>query len=183
MGERFKQGIRWGAGVTLAAALVLAGCSNSVPSCSAPSTGTFKVQLSYSQTIPVDLSCDEGDAGQTGDIDASACASQPHPFDGATWTVTVSGSGATITTASTAGGTWSCVATAPRSGPASQPDGSTSVGTGCYLLLECAPQSVGDAGPAQVQVQLLAQASTDVVVIVHSQGSSCCTDQYTGSWH
>src|SRR5271155_3706113 len=105
MGERFKQGLGLGVGVTLAAALVLASCSNTTPSCSAPSSGTFKVPLSYSQTIPVDLYCGAGDAGQTGDIDASACASQPHPFDGTTWTVTVGGSSATVSTAS---GTWSC---------------------------------------------------------------------------
>jgi hypothetical protein len=174
MAARFKQGVRLGMSATLAGALVHAGCSNSGSSCAAPSSGTFKVQLAYSQTIPVDLFCDAGD------IDASACGAQPHPFDGTTWTVVVDGSTARVTTAR---GTWSCVATAPSSSPGSQPDGSTTVGTNCYLLVECGTQTVGDAGPAQIQLQILTKASTDAVVIAHDVGASCCTDEYTGSWN
>jgi hypothetical protein len=161
-------------GAALAALLAIAGCSNNPASCSAPSSGTFHLALSYAQTIPVDLFCDAGD------IDASACSSRPHPFQGASWSVTVSGSTATITSTD---GTWSCAATSPRSSPSAQPDGSTLPGTGCYLLLECGQHPVGDAGTAQVQVQLLAQSSTDVLAIVHDVASDCCTDEYTGSWH
>jgi hypothetical protein len=145
-------------GAAFTAALAVVGCSNNQPSCAAPGAGSFHVSLAYSQTVPVDLFCDAGD------IDASACGSRPHPLDGASWTVTVIGGSATST----------------------QPDGSTQAGSGCYLLLECGAHPLGDAGTAQVQVQLLAQpspASTDVLALVHDVASDCCTDEYTGTWH
>ncbi len=160
--------------VGMTMALAVAGCSNNPSSCSAPSTGTFTVQLSYAQTIAVDLFCDGGT------IDASSCSTQPHPFDGASWTIAVSSSSATITSAQ---GSWSCTAIGPGTAPAQQPDGSTRVGTGCYLLLECGQHAAGDAGTAEVQVQVLTQGATDVVALVHQVAGDCCTDQYTGSWH
>jgi hypothetical protein len=159
----------------LIALIASAGCSNNPASCSAPSSGTFHVTLSYSQTIPVDLFCDAGG------IDASACSSHPHVLDGASWTVTVNGGTASI--AST-GAALSCTATAPRAAPEDQPDGASQAGTGCYLLLECGPQALGDAGAALVQVQLLTQSSSDdVLALVHDESSDCCTDEYTGAWH
>jgi hypothetical protein len=164
-------------GAAFTAALAVVGCSNNQPSCAAPGAGSFHVSLAYSQTVPVDLFCDAGD------IDASACGSRPHPLDGASWTVTVNGGSATITATS---GTWDCAVTPPRSAPSTQPDGSTQAGSGCYLLLECGAHPLGDAGTAQVQVQLLAQpspASTDVLALVHDVASDCCTDEYTGTWH
>jgi hypothetical protein len=94
--------------------------------------------------------------------------------------VTVNGGTAAITGA---GATWNCTATTPRAAPEDQPDGDSQAGTGCYLLLECGQQAVGDAGPAQVQVQILAQSSTDVLALVHDESSDCCTDEYTGAWH
>jgi hypothetical protein len=112
--------------------------------------------------------------------DAGACGARPHPFDGATLEVSVSGSSATITSSL---GSFSCAATAPRAAPSSQPDGSTLPGTGCYLLLECDAPTLGDAGPAQLQVQLLTQASTDALVLVRSIGPDCCSDEYNGTWH
>jgi len=168
---------------TLAAAFALLlaiaaspACSNNQASCSAPSSGTFHVTLAYSQTIPVDLFCDGGG------IDASACGARPHVLDGASWTVTVNGGSASIASSS---GTWSCTATPPRSAPGEQPDGSSQAGTGCYVLLECGVQAVGDAGaaPVQVQVQILTQSQTDVLALVHDESSDCCTDEYTGAWH
>ncbi len=156
------------------ALLALAACSNNQPSCSAPSSGTFHVTLAYSQTIPVDLFCDGGG------IDASACGARAHVLDGASWTVTVNGGSASVASSS---GTWSCTATPPRSAPGEQPDGSSQAGTGCYLLLECALQAAGDAGAAQVQVQILTQSQTDVLALVHDESSDCCTDEYTGAWH
>jgi hypothetical protein len=154
--------------------VAIVGCSNNSASCSAPSGGTFHVALSYSQTLPVDIFCDAGA------IDASSCGAQPHPFDGAAWTIVVDGGSATVTTPT---GNWSCAATAPRSAPDDEPDGSGQAGTGCYLLLACGQQAAGDAGAAQVQLQILAQGSSDVLALVHSVGSDCCTDEYTGSWH
>jgi len=159
----------------LIALIASAGCSNNPASCSAPSSGTFHVTLSYSQTTPVDLFCDAGG------IDASTCSSHPHVLDGASWTVTVNGAAASV--AST-GGNLSCTATAPRAAPQDQPDGASQAGTGCYLLLECGPQALADAGAALVQVQILAPSSTgDVLALVHDESSDCCTDEYTGSWH
>ncbi len=155
-------------------ALTVAGCSNNPSSCSAPSSGKFTVQLSYAQTVAVDLFCDGGT------VDASSCSAQPHPFDGASWTIAVSSSSATVTSAQ---GSWSCTAVGPGTAPSQQPDGSTQVGAGCYLLLECGEHAAGDAGTAEVQVQVLAQGATDVVALVHQVGGDCCTDQYTGSWH
>ena len=159
-------------GMTIA--LAAAGCSNNPSSCSAPSSGKFTSQLSYTQTVPVDLFCDGGT------VDASSCSAQPHPFAGASWTIAVSSGSATITSPQ---GTWSCTAIGPGTAPSQQPDGSTQVGTGCYLLLECGEHAAGDAGTATVQVQILAQGTTDVVALVHQVGGDCCTDQYTGSWH
>jgi hypothetical protein len=159
---------------TFASLLVVAACSNNAASCSAPSTGTFHVSLAYSQTLAVDLFCDAGG------IDASACSARPHPLDGASWTIAVDGSTAKIT--GTAAG-FSCAATAPQTSPSTAADGSTAPGSGCYLLVECGQQAVGDAGAGEVQVQLLAQASTDALVLVHDGTSDCCTDEYTGTWH
>lgn len=159
-------------GTTLAAA----GCSNNTSSCSAPSSGTFTLQLSYAQTIPIDLFCDGGTAA----TDASTCAAQPHPFDGASWKVAVSGSGATVTLPQ---GSWSCTAVAPSTSPSQEPDGSSQVGTGCYLLLECGQHAAGDAGMAEVQVQILTKGGSDVVALVHDVAGNCCTDEYTGSWN
>jgi hypothetical protein len=151
----------------------IVGCSNNPNSCSAPSGGTFHVALSYSQTLPVDIFCDAGA------IDASTCGAQPHPLDGASWTVVVDGGTGTITSSA---GTWTCTATAPGTAPNDEPDGSAQVGTECYLLLQCGQQAVGDAGAAQVQVQILTQGSPDVLTLVHEVGSDCCTDEYTGTW-
>ncbi len=163
--------------VALLVLLAAPGCSNDqAPSCNAPSSGTFHVGLSYSQTVPVNLFCDAGT------IDASACGAQPHVLDGASWTVTVNGGSASIASSA---GTLSCKATPPRAAPGDPADGASQAGTGCYLLLECGPQAVGDAGAAQValvQVQILAPSSTDVLVLVHDESSDCCTDEYTGSY-
>ena len=159
----------------MATTLGVAACSNNPSSCSAPSTGKFGVELSYAETLSVDLFCDGGG----GTADASSCAAQPHPFDGASWNIVVSSGSATVTSSQ---GSWSCTAISPGTAPSQQPDGSTGVGTECYLLLECGQHAAGDAGTAEVEVQILTQGATDVVALVHEVGGDCCTDEYTGSW-
>ena len=162
------------AGALALGALALGGCSNDQVTCSAPGGGNFTLGLTYAKTIPVALSC------STGGADASTCGARAHAFDGTTWSIAVSGSMATVKTGTS---TFACTAIGPRSSPQSLPDGASVPGTGCYLAIECGAQTVGDAGPAQVQIQLLPQGSTDVVAIVHDTGSDCCTDEYTGAWH
>jgi hypothetical protein len=166
--------------VGLVALAPLGACSTNQAQCSSPSSGKFTVALTYAQTIPVDIYCEAGvGAGST---DAASCATQPHPFDGVTWSVTVSGSSATVS--SQGGGTsWSCQATSPQSSPSTGPDGGSVAGTGCYLLVTCGEQSTPDAGPADVQIQIFPTSSTDAVALVHDTSSDCCTDEYTGTWH
>lgn len=154
----------------------LGACSNSQSSCSAPSSGSFSVPLSFSQTIDVAIYC----GGATGD--AVACGTQAHVFDGQTWTVTVDGSAATVTSNAQGAPSWSCQATTPQSSPAAEGDGGTIPGTGCYLLVSCNPESGGEAGPVDVQIQIFAQASGDAMVVVHELGGDCCADEYTGTW-
>ncbi len=164
----------------MALALVpLGACSNNQGSCTAPSSGTFTVPLSFSQTIAVDIYCSEA----TGD--AAACGTQPHVLDGATLTVAVDGSSATVT-GGAGQSSWSCAVTAPQSVPGEGPDGGATPATGCYLLVNCNGEAGGDAGSIDVQIQIspppTAPATTDVLVLVHEQGGDCCTDEYTGTW-
>ena len=162
--------------LALALALPSSGaCSNDQAKCSAPSSGSFTVPLSFSQTVSVDLYC----AGAMGD--AAACGSQPHVLDGATLSVTVNGSTATVT-ASPGGGSWSCRATSPQSPPTDEADGGTAPATGCYLLVTCDQEPTADAGSIDVQIQMSAQATGDVMVLVHELGGDCCVDEYTGTW-
>ena len=174
----------------------IGACSNSDAPCSSPSAGTFAVTLSYSRTIPVAIYCGGGggaDAGASAEagvdagadasavaMDAGSCAGRPHPFDGASWTVAVTGSGATVMPQGSAA--WTCTASAPKSSPGDGPDGASIPATGCYLLVSCGRQTGGDAGAADLQVQIFAQSATDVVVLAHDDSSSCCTDEYTGTW-
>jgi hypothetical protein len=162
---------------TAAVALVLVGaCSNShQDNCSAPSSGSFAVTLTFAQTVPAAIYCD-GAAG-----DAGSCESQAHPFDGATWTITVDGAQATVASSDGGASSWSCYATSPDSAPSDGPDGGTP-GTGCYLLVSCAQVSAGSAGVVDVQIQLFTQASSDVLAIAHQTDGYCCTDEYTGAW-
>jgi len=157
-------------------ALVLVGaCSNNqTPSCSGPPSGSTSVTLSYSQSVPAAIYCD----GATGD--AESCGNGPLPFDGATWNVTIDGSSATVTSSDGGASPWSCAAVAPESAPNDGPDGAP--GTGCYLLVTCGRESAGDGGPVDVQLQLFAQSSSDVIAIVHDDSGDCCTDEYTGTW-
>jgi hypothetical protein len=171
-------------------------CSNPNPPCSSPSTGTFTVTLAYSRTIPVAIYCDAGaidaspveaaakdsgvsDSGtEAGVADAGAsCSARPHPFDGTTWTIAVTGSATTVTPKGSAA--WTCTSISPTSPPGSGPDGSAVPATGCYLLVSCGRQ----AGAADVEVQIFAQSSTDVLVLVHDDTDGCCNDEYTGTWH
>lgn len=162
---------------TIVALASLGACSNKQPQCSSPSSGSFSVALSYSQTIPVAIYCD----ATVGD--ATPCGNPPHAFDGATWNLTVDGSSATVLSSDGGDSPWSCQAIAPESSPADGPDGSTPPGTGCYLLVICGPESAGAAGPVDVQIQVFAQAPGDVIALVHDLSGACCTDEYTGTWH
>jgi len=165
------------------------------------------VTLAYSRTIPVAVYCGSGtnadasaDASSdaipeattdasadaaveasTISMDAGSCANRPHPFDGTSWTVAVTGSGATVTPKGSPA--WTCTATGPQASPGSGPDGSPVPATGCYLLVSCGRQTAGDAGASDVQIQILAQSTTDVLVLAHDDTGSCCSDEYTGSWH
>jgi hypothetical protein len=178
-------------------------CSNSDAPCASPSTGTFAVSLSYARTIPVSIYCGGGgpEDGAVADaapdatldsaadaapdassaaVDAGSCASRPHPFDKASWSVAVTGSGAMVTPKG--GAPWTCTAIGPKSPPGSAPDGAPVPATGCYLLVTCDAQTAGDAGSAGLQLQIFAQSSTDVLVLAHDDSGSCCTDEYTGTW-
>ncbi len=146
-------------------------CSNS-SACDAPSSGKFGVSLQYAQTLPVAVVCDGGM------IDASACGAAAHPLDGVRWSVNVSGGTGTVSTGSA---TWTCTALPPRSAPTTYADGSTQIGTGCYLALECGVQTVGSQ-LADVQLQILPSGATDALVLVHDIGPTCCTDEYTGRY-
>ena len=167
--------------------------------------------LAYARTLPVAVYCGTGtDAGASVDAtsdattdaaagaatdaaadaaadastvveDAGSCANRPHPFDGATWTIVVTGSGATVTPKGSAA--WTCSAIGPQASPGTGPDGSAAPATGCYLLVSCGRQTAGDAGASDVQVQVLAQSTTDILVLAHDDSGSCCSDEYTGSWH
>ena len=178
MGEPKRQSERlprsaWWVVASLVAASSPAACSNDSAACSAPATGTFTATLHYAETATVSLACDGGGA------DASTCVARPHPFDGATWKVVVSGSTATVTSA---GATWSCQSLAPRSAPGTTNDGGPLPGTGCYLELRCGTQATGDAGAQEIELQILAKSATDVLVVAHDPGADCCTDEYTGAW-
>jgi hypothetical protein len=166
----------WAVSMALALASVGA-CSNNQTKCSAPSSGTFSVPLTFSQTIAVDIYC----SAATGD--AAACGTQPHVLDGTTLSVTVDGSSATVTVGSQS--PWTCMATSPQSTPGTGPDGAATADTGCYLLVTCNGDPAGDAGSIDVQIQISAQTSsapTGVLVLVHELGGDCCTDEYTGTW-
>jgi hypothetical protein len=163
--------------LALVALASLGACSNEQSPCSSPSSGTFSVALSYSQTIPVAIYCD-ATAGDT-----TPCGSPPHAFDGATWNIAVDGASATVLSNDGGASPWSCEAIPPESSPAEGPDGSTPPGTGCYLLVSCNPESAGDAGPVEVQIQVFASAPDDVIALVHDLSGQCCTDEYTGTWH
>ena len=169
--------VQWAAGTAALGFAAVIGCSNNPSACSAPASGNFSVALKYAQTIPVDLFCDAGD------IDAGGCGAGPHSLDGASLRIAVSGSTGTVTTGTA---TWHCTALMPRSAPVTAPDGSTEPGTGCDLALECGQQTVGDASTASLQIQILGPATpttTDALVLVHEVGPTCCTDEYTGTWH
>jgi hypothetical protein len=156
-------------------AACLNGSNGGQSQCASPSSGRFSFALGYSQTLPVGIYCD----GATDNV--PPCGSQPHPFDGVTWTVSVDGSGATVT-AGDGGAPWSCDAITPESAPGDAPDGGSTPGTGCYLLVTCTQENEGDAGAIGVQLQMFAQASSDVLVVVHDLEGNCCTDEYTGTW-
>jgi hypothetical protein len=155
----------------------LGACSNNQTKCSAPSSGSFSVPLTFSQTIAVDIYCGEA----TGD--AAACGTGPHVLDGTTLSVTVDGSSATVTAGTQS--PWTCEATSPQSPPGDGQDGAAVPATGCYLLVTCNGEPVGDAGAIDLQIQLSAQTSgapTGGLVLVHELGGDCCTDEYTGAW-
>jgi len=101
--------VAWLAWMALALASLGSACSNNQGSCAAPTSGSFTVPLSFSQTIAVDVYCSEA----TGD--AAACGTQPHVLDGTTLSLTVNGSSATVTAG--AGQAWTCQATSPQSSP------------------------------------------------------------------
>jgi hypothetical protein len=160
----------------LVALVLLGACSNSQASCAAPSSGSYSVALSYSQTVPAAIYCEGGATG-----DAESC-SGPHPFDGATWTVSIDGTSATVTSGDGGAFSWSCGVITPNSSPTDTADGGLP-GTGCYLLVTCGVEPGGAEGPIEVQIQLLPQApNEDVLAIVHHTGGECCTDEYTGVW-
>jgi len=106
-------------------------------------------------------------------------------LDGATLTLTVNGSSATVT-AGTGQSSWSCQATSPQSSPGEAADGGATPATGCYLLVTCSGEPEGDAGTIDLQIQIspppTPPATTDVMVLVHELGGDCCTDEYTGTW-
>lgn len=164
--------------VALLAVATTVACSNKPAPCGSPASGSFSLSLGYSQRVTAAVYC-AGDA-----TDTNICSTQAPPFGGATWNLAVDGSTATVT--AEGGASWSCGVIAPESSPSGGPDGSTLPATGCYLLVSCGEQSVGDAGTASVQIQLLppgsSDASPDVIAIVSESTGGCCTYEYTGSY-
>jgi hypothetical protein len=161
---------------SLTIAVVSAACSSNQSKCAAPSSGTFSVSLTYAETLPVAVDCAAATSA------AGAC-STPAP----TWTATVSvGTHGTFVQASDGGvdPSWTCTAVAPES---SSVDGEDSgvPGTACYLLINC--NQTLDAGIGSVQLEILAQASgdasSDVLAILQDSSSSCCVNEYTGTWN
>jgi hypothetical protein len=121
------------------------------------------LQVGSGQPVAVAIACEAGAGG------ATACSSEPLPFESATWTVAVDGSGATVTSGGDAGASWACQVTPPSSST-------------CYLLVTCGPEPLADAGPGDVELELLASGSNDVVVLVHEVSGECCAYSYTGTW-
>jgi hypothetical protein len=159
----------------VALALVVACSTGHQDNCTAPSSGSFAVALTFAQTVPAAIYCD-GAAG-----DAGSCENQAHPFDDATLVITVEGAEATVASSDGGAPSWPCHAMAPDSAPSDGPDGGTP-GTACYLLVSCAQVFAGTAGVVDLQIQLFTQASSDVLVIAHQTDGFCCTDEYTGAW-
>jgi hypothetical protein len=147
-------------------------CANNPSRCEAPSSGTFSLSLTYSQTLPVSVYC----AAPT---QATTCT-PPAP----SWTgiVSVDGPGASLESSDGGGGsTWTCEAVSPESSSDGIPDGGVP-GTACYLLVTCNQGAPGGIGP--VQIQIFAQASpTDVLALVQDSSGDCCVNEYTGTWN
>jgi hypothetical protein len=157
---------------TVPMAIVSAACSSNQTKCAAPSSGTFSVSLTYAETLPVAVDCPAASSA------ASAC-STPAP----TWKATVSlGTRGTFVQASDGGvdPSWTCTAVAPESSSIDGQDRGVP-GTACYLLINC--NQTLDAGIGSVQLEIFAQASSDVLAIVQDSASSCCVNEYTGTWN
>ncbi len=141
----------------------IAACSSKDDSCTGPPSGTFLLQVGDPQPVAAAIECEGGSGAPV------ACSSEPPPFDTATWNVAVDGATATLTAGDGGGLAWSCQVTPPSS-------------PGCYLLLACGPEPLGDAGPGDLQVELLASGPNDVIVLVHQVTGECCAFSYTGTW-
>lgn len=141
----------------------ITACSSKEAPCSGPSSGTFSLQLGDPQPVAAAIECEAGSSG------ATACSGEPPPFDAAAWSVAIDGTTATLTSSEDGGASWSCQVTPPSS-------------PGCYLLVSCGPEPLGDAGSGDVQVELLASGSNDVIVLIHQLTGECCAFSYTGTW-
>jgi len=148
-------------------------CSSSSAPCTAPSSGTFSLALTYSQTLPVSVYC------PAYTTEPAVCAAAP--FTGVTWTVTVDGSKASLESSDGGGSSWACSAIPPGSAAVTAADAGTPE-TGCYLRVICNQLTLGLIG--QVQLQILAQGSgADVIAIVQDSTADCCVNEYTGTWN
>jgi hypothetical protein len=158
---------------SIAAALGSDACSSTASRCTAPSSGTFSLSLTYSQTLPVDVQC------PVAATQAATCAVPAQAWGGI---VTV-GSAGTSLASSDGGGQagWSCSATAPGSVSVTSEDGGTP-GTQCYLLVSCNQQ--GSASIGSLQFEIFAQASNPAVLaLVQDSAGDCCVNEYTGTWN
>ena len=162
--------------VTVASVALAIGadaCSGTASRCAAPSSGTFSLSLTYSQTLPVDVQCP---AGAT---QAATCAAPAQAWAGI---VTVDSSGTSLASSDGGGQAgWSCSAITPGSASVTTEDGGTP-GAQCYLLVNCNQQ--GSAGIGSLQFEIFAQGSSpDVLALVQDSAGDCCVNEYTGTWN
>jgi hypothetical protein len=155
-------------------ALLAGACANNPARCEAPSTGTFNLSLSYSQTLPVSVYCPAASGSPS---EPTACGTPAQTWAGV---LTVNGSGAHLESSDAGGSAWTCEATTPNASSDDTPDGGAPE-TACYLLVICNEQASSSIG--SVQVQIFAQASSgDVLALVQDSSGGCCVDEYTGTW-
>jgi hypothetical protein len=162
--------------VTVASAAIALGsdaCAGTASRCGAPSSGTFSLSLTYSQTLPVNVQCP---ASAT---EAATCAVPAQAWAGV---VTVDSSGASLASSDGGGPSgWSCAAIGPGSASAGTDDGGAP-GTQCYLLVTCNQQ--GSASIGSLQFQIFAQGSSPgVLALVQDSPGDCCVNEYTGTWN
>jgi hypothetical protein len=160
---------------TASIALLAGACANNPARCEAPSTGTFNLSLSYSQTLPVSVYCAASSGSAT---QPAACGTPAQTWTG---TLTVDGSGARLASGDGGASAWTCAATSPNSSSDDTPDGGAPE-TACYLLVVCNQQAPSSIGP--VQLQILPQASSgDVLALIQDSNGECCVNEYTGTWN